>query len=163
MELVKAEAGIWYLKYESIRMQFIVTAQLSEEENFWLKNLTNDLQDKRIVNQLLEDYKAHKGDIHYSSVMDVIMRANKEMFFKEDEKMCQAMMEFLQDRIDEMVDKSKEDGIRIGECNGIRIGEEKGILLAKQVLRMNTDGADYETIALKCMLTVDEVKDILSY
>lgn len=77
--------------------------------------------------------------------------------------MCQAMMEFLQDRIDEMVDKSKEDGIRIGECNGIRIGEEKGILLAKQVLRMNADGADYETIALKCMLTVDEVKDILSY
>lgn len=73
--------------------------------------------------------------------------------------MCQAMMEILQDRIDEMVDKSREDGIRIGERNG----EEKGILLAKQVLRMNADGADYETIALKCMITVDEVEDILSY
>lgn len=152
MKLIKAEGGIWYLKYEMISMQFIVTAQLSEEENFWLKNLTNDLRDKRIAQQLIEDYKIHKDDIHYSSVMDVIMRANKEMFFKEgDEKMCQAMMEFLQDRIDEMVDKASEKS------------KEDGIHLAKQVLRLNADGADYETIALKCMLTVEEVKDILSY
>lgn len=154
----KAEAGIWYLKYKELELQFIVTAQLSEE-NFWLKNLTNDLQDKTTVNKLIERYREHKDDIHYSSVMDVIMHANKEFFYKEDEKMCQAMMEILQDRIDEMVDKSREDGIRIGERNG----EEKGILLAKQVLRMNADGADYETIALKCMITVDEVEDILSY
>lgn len=87
--------------------------------------------------------------------MNVIMHANKAVFQKEDEEMCEAMMEILQDRIDEMVDQSKEAGIRMGE--------ERGLHLAKQILRMNADGIDCETIAVKCMLTVEEVKDILEF
>lgn len=65
----------------------------------------------------------------------------------------------MQDKIDEMLNqvsiKSREDGMRLGE--------EKGLRLAKMVLRMNADGTDYETIASKCMLSVEEVMNILNF
>ncbi len=69
--------------------------------------------------------------------------------------MCDAVMEILQDRIDIIKQNSKEDGLRLGE--------EKGLHLAKMVLRMNADGTDYETIAAKCMISVEVVKDILDF
>lgn len=169
-ELLNIENGIWYTEHATIPIQFIITSQLSEKENFWLKHLTNDLQDKNIVNELLEHYKGHNHDIYYNSVMDIIMRANKKIF-QEDEHMCDAMMEILQDRIDIIKQKSKEDGFRLGEengfrlgeQNGLRLGEEKGLHLAKMVLRMNAEGTDHKTIAAKCMIPVETVKDILDF
>lgn len=154
-----------------IPIQFIVTAQLSEQENFWLKNLTNDLQDKTTAIELIERYKEHKDDIHYDSVMDIIVKANKNIFNQGDENMCNALLELvqeqMQDKIDEMLNqvsiKSREVGMRLGEEKGLRLGEEKGLRLAKMVLRMNADGTDYETIASKCMLSVEEVMDILNF
>lgn len=177
--LTKIENGIWYTTYGTIPVQFIVTAQLSEQENFWLKNLTNDLQDKTTAKELIERYKEHKDDIHYDSVMDIIVKANKNIFNQGDENMCNALLELvqeqMQDKIDEMLNqvsiKSREDGmrlgeekgLRLGEEKGLRLGEEKGLRLAKMVLRMNADGTDYETIASKCMLSVEEVMDILNF
>lgn len=163
MILTKIENGIWYTTYGTIPIQFIVTAQLSEQENFWLKNLTNDLQDKTTAIELIERYKEHKDDIHYDSVMDIIVKANKNIFNQGDENMCNALLELvqeqMQDKIDEMLNqvsiKSREDGMRLGE--------EKGLRLAQMVFRMNADGTDYETIASKCMLSVEEVMDILNF
>lgn len=97
-ELLQVEAGIWYMNVKeevnltlNMPIQFIVTSQLSEKENFWLKNLTNNLQDERIAKKLIEFYKEHEDDIHYKSVMDVIMRANKKLFQKGDKDMCDAI------------------------------------------------------------------------
>ena len=85
--------------------------------------------------------------------------------------MCDAMMEILKDRIDEMNQKSKEEGIRIGEERGEKRGERRGkrqgrrqgLMLAKKVMRMNADGVDCAMIASKCYLSVEEVRDILAF
>ena len=43
-DLVSKGKGIWYIEGGMFPMQLIVTSMLSEEDNFWLKNLTNDLR-----------------------------------------------------------------------------------------------------------------------
>ena len=47
--LVPKDNGIWYIEGGMFPMQLIVTSKLSEEDNFWLKNLTNDLKEKQKV------------------------------------------------------------------------------------------------------------------
>ena len=150
----KADEGIWYVKGEKMPIQLIVTSQLSEKKNFWLKYLTNDLKNGTTLDRLIKKYKQHKNDIYYKSVMDIIVRANKKIFMEEN-KMCDAMMEILQDRIDKISEKTKDDGIRIGE--------KQGLHLAKMIMRMNADGVDCETIASKCLISVEEVKDVLAF
>lgn len=68
--------------------------------------------------------------------------------------MCDAMMEILKDRIDELNQKAREDG----EKNG----KKEGIYLAKMIMRMDAEGLDCVAIAEKCLITVEEVKEILA-
>ena len=124
-----------------------------EEKNFWLKNLTDDLKSKKMADKIVEEYEKHKNDIYYRSVMDIIVRANRTMF-REEYGMCDAMMEILKDRIDELNQKAREDG----EKNG----KKEGIYLAKMIMRMDAEGLDCVAIAEKCLITVEEVKEILA-
>ena len=170
----KKEDGILYIKGEVIPIQVIITSQLSEKNNFWLKSLTNDLKDNVMADKIIKKYIQHKDDNYYRSVMDIIVRANRKLF-EEGNNMCDAMMEILKDRIDEMNQKSKEDGIRIGEERGERRGERRGekrgkrqgrregLQLAKKIMRMNAEGIDCTTIASRCYISVEEVKDILAF
>lgn len=138
------EPGIYYILGERFPIQLIVTSRLTDEENFWLKNLTNDIRKKEIIDQMIEEYVKHKDDIYYRSVMDIIVRANEKMF-EEGNGMCDAMMEILKDRIEEMKHESRNEGMR----------------LAKMVMRMNTEGISYENIADQCQITLEEVIEIL--
>lgn len=138
------EPGIYYILGERFPIQLIVTSRLTDEENFWLKNLTNDIRKKEIIAQMIDEYEKHKEDIFYRSVMDIIVRANEKMF-EEGNGMCDAMMEILKDRIEEMKHESRNEGMR----------------LAKMVMRMNTEGISYENIADQCQITLEEVIEIL--
>lgn len=138
------EPGIYYILGERFPIQLIVTSRLTDEENFWLKNLTNDIRKKEIIDQMIEEYVKHKDDIYYRSVMDIIVRANEKMF-EEGREMCDAMMEILKDRIEEVKHESRNEGMR----------------LAKMVMRMNEEGISYENIADQCQITLEEVIEIL--
>ena len=104
----KADEGILYIKGWEMPVQLIVTSRLSEKKNFWLKNLTDDLRNKKTVDKMLEEYGKHRNNIYYKSVMDIIVRANGSMF-KEECGMCDAMMEILKDRIEVLNQKSSEE------------------------------------------------------
>ncbi len=56
----------------------------------WLHNLTNDIQEKEVIENLLFEYQKHNGEKLYSSVMDIITNANAERF-KEVTGMCEAL------------------------------------------------------------------------
>lgn len=62
--------GIYYIADPVFQIQLLVQKRLSEEENFWLKNLTNDLKEKQKAVRLLEEYKKHEADLLYRSVMN---------------------------------------------------------------------------------------------
>lgn len=65
----KIENGIYYLLGNLIPIQFIVTSKLSAKENLWLKSLTNQLRDFELTSALAEDYKKHKTNTLYQSVI----------------------------------------------------------------------------------------------
>ena len=43
-QVKKAESGIYYVTGDKIPIQIIVTKELTEAENLWLKSLTNELE-----------------------------------------------------------------------------------------------------------------------
>ena len=109
-DLVSKGKGIWYIEGGMFPMQLIVTSKLSEEDNFWLKNLTNDLKRKEEANKLFEEYGKHSDSSLYKSVMDLVVRANKEVFEEASGNMCDALYELMKDKFDEIALEKREEG-----------------------------------------------------
>ena len=84
--------------------------ELSKKESLWLRNLTNQLKSTKDAEELIEDYKKHKKNTLYESVMDIIVRANEEEF-EEARKMCKALEELMKDELE----AKKTEGEEIGE------------------------------------------------
>jgi hypothetical protein len=57
-----------------------LTKELTDEKNLWLHNLTNDIQEKEVIEKLLLEYQKHNQEKLYSSVMNIITNANAEKF-----------------------------------------------------------------------------------
>ena len=80
LTVVKFDEGIYHISGEVFPIQIIHTAKLSKENNFWLRNLTNDLKAKEDAQNLLNRYNKKQQEHLYQSVMDVIVKANIELF-----------------------------------------------------------------------------------
>lgn len=106
----KAEDGIYYITGDKIPMQLILTKELSETQNLWLKSLTDELEEIETVKHLLEQYGKHKGNILYKSVMNLIVRANQEKF-KEVKTMCEALEELMKDEMEAKRTEGKADAV----------------------------------------------------
>lgn len=110
-DIKEMEAGIYYVIGAPLPIQMIVTAKLSKEENFWLRNLTNHMKNTK--------------DILYESVMDIIVKANPKMFEKEGDVMCEALEELMKDELEAQLQKGKEIGQKMGKLQGERQGESR--------------------------------------
>ncbi|MCA5964102.1 hypothetical protein LC724_32405 [Blautia sp. RD014234] len=95
---------------DKIPMQLILTKELSETQNLWLKSLTDELEEIETVKHLLEQYGKHKGNILYKSVMNLIVRANQEKF-KEVKTMCEALEELMKDEMEAKRTEGKADAV----------------------------------------------------
>ena len=51
-QVKKAESGIYYVTGDKIPIQIIVTKELTEAENLWLKSLTNELEQNETAEKL---------------------------------------------------------------------------------------------------------------
>lgn len=111
--LQKIEEGIYYIKGDYIPIQLIVTSKLPEEENLWLRNLTNKMADPASAEKLVKEYGKHKDNILYQSVMDIIVRANAEQF-QEVGNMCEALKELMKDEFDAVRRDALEQGLEQG-------------------------------------------------
>ena len=99
-EIVKVDKGIYYILGAIFPIQLILTSELSEKSNFWLRNLTNNLKEENEVVELATEYEKNRNNVLYKAMMDVIVRANKELFEEVKEKdMCEAIRELFHDEI----------------------------------------------------------------
>lgn len=105
----KNEKGIYYVYGMEFAVQIVVNPALSEEKNLWLKNLTNKITDTESVEQLARAYEGRKDNKLYSSVMDILIRANGAKF-SEVKNMCEALKELFKEELEE----SWNDGLKIG-------------------------------------------------
>ena len=157
IEIERQEAGIYYIRDELFPIQLIITNELSEENNLWLKSLTNDLKGNQETEKLLQAYKGHKKDELYISIMDVIVRANEEQFV-EVEKMCNALMELMKDEIEEIKRLEAERARRQGLSQGLSQGEQQKLfeLITKKLQK----GKTLEVIADELEETVDVIQPL---
>jgi hypothetical protein len=96
----KVDSGIYYVLKDNdiLPTQLIVTSELDYEANMWIAGLTNDMNDSEKADKLLKEYRAHKDNTLYESVMNVVVRANNELFNGGD-VMCEALDELYNDEI----------------------------------------------------------------
>lgn len=101
----KAEKGIYYVEGDKIPIQLLVTRQLSKKENLWLSSLTNNLSEREIIDELLNDFEKHRDNSLYVSVMDMILHANREIF-EEVKGMYGFIQELFKDELSEAKEKT---------------------------------------------------------
>ena len=106
LQVVKFDEGIYHISGDIFPIQIIHTAKLSKENNFWLRNLTNDLKAKEDAQNLLDRYSERQQENLYQSVMDVIVKANIELFEEVDD-MCDALMEIVKPKVEAKVQAAR--------------------------------------------------------
>ena len=108
LTVVKFDEGIYHISGEIFPVQIIHTAKLSKENNFWLKNLTNDLKTREEAQNLLEKYEKRQKENLYQSVMEIIVKANIDLFEEVDD-MCDALMEIVKPKVEAKVKAAIEE------------------------------------------------------
>ena len=142
------DKGIYYLTGDAIPMQLLITRELTQEENFWLKNLRMDLKAGREIQTIVARYEQNRHSKDYAAVMDLITRANwTEM--EVERKMCDALKELFAEELKEENERGMEQGM------------ERGIYLAKLIFKLSSQGSSAEEIAEKCDLPLEQVRKIL--
>lgn len=124
LELEKIDDGIYYMTGDQIPIQFIVTRFLSKKENLWLSSLTNHLDGVDIAKELIEAYKDNQENNLYKSMMDVIVRANKEKFL-EVKEMCLAIEELMKDELEAKRKEGVKEGMKEGMKEGRRAEKQR--------------------------------------
>ena len=117
IEVVKFDEGIYHISGDIFPIQVIHTTKLSKENNFWLRNLTNDLKAKEDARNHLEKYNDRQQENLYQSVMDVIVKANIELFEEVDD-MCDALMEIVKPKVEAKVKEATEKALEEGRIKG---------------------------------------------
>lgn len=90
-------------------IQFIINTKLDSEKFKWLSRLRADLTIDADVEILAKEYKGKEKNPLYETAMDIIMRANKEVY-EEAKDMCQALRELFADELEESENKGIEQG-----------------------------------------------------
>lgn len=112
-EVTEREPGIYEVAGDKIPIQIIITKRLLKKDNLWLSSLTNHLDDVKTAEQLIETYEKHKDNTKYKSVMDFIVRANREKF-EEAREMCDALLELMEDELNAKKAEGEQIGKEIG-------------------------------------------------
>ncbi|MCI6004828.1 MAG: 3-isopropylmalate dehydrogenase [Blautia sp.] len=123
--------GIYYIKGDYIPIQILVTRQLSQKENLWLRSLTNRLEDPAGAEHLIEEYGKHKNNHLYASVMNIIVRANRKTF-EGVNVMCDALkeivMESMKEELDAAVQTAKQTAMQEGMQAGMQAGMQEALI-----------------------------------
>ncbi len=142
-DIGKEEDGIYYITGDKIPIQLILTKELSEEQNLWLKSLTDDLEKPETAKCLIDQYRKHKGNNLYKSVMNLIVSANKSKF-EEAKTMCEALEELMKDELEAKRAEGMIQGRAQGKAEGILallndLGQVPESLQVKIMAQKNTE------------------------
>lgn len=111
------EEGIYYVTGDYLPIQILLLNRLPEEENFWLRNLTDHLEGEKCAERLVREYRRHKDNTLYQAMMDIIIRANREQF-EEAKNMCDALRELFAEELEEKYQAGESEGRREGRQEG---------------------------------------------
>ena len=116
----EAEQGIYYVKGAFVPIQILVLSRLSEKENLWLRVLSNELKGKEIAGRALAEYRKHQNNGLYSSVIDIMIRANRKRFVKEGSVMSEEFESLLNEKLAMREERGRSIGLREGKLATVR-------------------------------------------
>ena len=153
-EVVKMEDGIYNVKGDVFSIQILITKELSEKENLWLKSLTNNLKEPENARKLMEDYQKNPENDLYRSALEVIMHANQRVF-EEVNGMSDIFMEIVQEKFDrklkEETDKAVEKAVGEAVEKAVQEAVQKAVKNAKKEAKKEAETARLEErISLIC-------------
>ena len=120
MHIVKKEGGIYYLTGAAFPIQLVVTKELSDTNNFWLKSIRNDYKEKEEFMELLDRYEMKKESVYYQAVMDIILRANRKVIEEERKVMCDALRELYEEWFADELEMKRKAAVAEGLKQGIK-------------------------------------------
>ena len=135
MPVEKQEDGIYYIKGDYIPIQILVTSQLSENENLWLKNLTDNMQGTDSVKKLIDEYEKHVDNSLYQSVMSIIVQANREKFQEVTGMICEPLKEILMEQMKDELEEKMEQRLQQELQQGMQQAIQKGIQVLIETCR----------------------------
>ena len=143
-EITKKYRGIYYVTGAIIPIQFIIRNQLSEQENLWLKGLTDKLKVDGTAELLIDDYSQNYDNPLYEAALQMIMGANKEFFEKEvNVVMCKELYELFEkqfgavwdekhkNELEETYDAGRNEGLITGRNEGLIAGRNEGLIAGR--------------------------------
>ena len=96
--------------------------------------------------------------------MNLVTRANWTQM-EVEKKMCDALNELFAEELKEADARGRIEGHRTGVIEGAiegrKAGRADGIKLTKKVFQLSSNGESMESIAEKCNISIEEVRDIL--
>lgn len=85
--------------------------KLSDKNNLWLHNLSNDIKEGEVIENLILEYQKHNAEKLYSSIMNVITNANAEKFKEVSTSMCEALERIFLEVHGERFEREKQEAI----------------------------------------------------
>lgn len=110
----KFSSGVYHIINETFNVQIIVTKELLPEENLYLHCLTDNLNDTKLIKQLVNDYQFHQEQDIYIRYMNQLTNANSNT--KGTSPMFEEMMErarieaenYYRDKIEQLSTSNEE-------------------------------------------------------
>ena len=155
-EINRQEQGIYYIEGDRIPIQIVVTSELEEENNLWLYSLTDNLKDKATAEKILTTCQGHLKDDDYQSYVDVVMRANLDVFMEvlRMNKLDESLLEIMYEK--GFVKKLEQ----IGMEKGLEKGRVLGVV--EMLIKLNHDKEDIvKTITTDYCIDKDEAEKII--
>ena len=151
----KKEQGIYFIYGEPFAIQIVINPLLSEETNLWLKNLSNKINSVETAERLIREYERKKESMWYSSIMDIVVRANGAKF-SEVKHMCEALKDLFKEELEESWNEGHKTGISQGISQGTHIG------VITTLVQLVRDGLISLSVAAeRAQMTTEEFQKIL--
>ena len=143
-DVVESAPGIYQIKTHKILfpIQILVLREMEWRKHIWVTALQRKISQEHARVLLLEMEKLKYRDEREwaNAVLRLVIANNIEIFeqLKEEETMCDALRELMQDELD----GEKELGIKIGEARGIKLGAK----ILNDIIQRLRNGEEEESI-----------------
>ena len=143
LSVVKSSPGIYYINKETFYIQIIITKELPEEENLYLRCLTNQLKNDDLTNRLIDDYKKHQDQDIYIKYMNQLTNANSTM--EGDSPMiCEGILNLCGTSSEEIIARTKKEQEELYLPKINELSAENNYL--KNLLKQNNISFNLESI-----------------
>ena len=137
VRITNMDSGIYYVEGLLFPLQILVQKELDSQDNLWLSRLRQNLNREHDVEVLSRAYMGKENNPLYSAAMDLIVRANWNVY-KEENQMCDALKELFDELYGEKIEKqiqlekdnARAEGKAEGKVEGKAEGQTEGQALS---------------------------------